>query len=157
MAFMDDILSQLQGLGFGGSGAIGFGDISSLSPEQIQVAMQGAYNLSPGDLSSAMFQPISQDLISGTLGKTYSPTLQASSQNLLGDLMSKMGGTTARRAGGGFAGSGQFQRFLTGAKDVYGKGMAGVLAGTQEKQAQSLQNIQDIINAWREAAGGIAG
>ena len=28
---------------------------------------------------------------------------------------------------------------------------------TQEKQAQSLQNIQDIINAWREAAGGIAG
>ena len=35
--------------------------------------------------------------------------------------------------------------------------MAGVLAGTQEKQAQSLQNIQDIINAWREAAGGIAG
>ena len=60
------------------------------------------------------------------------------------------------QASGGFAGSGQQQRFTGGIKDVYGKGMAGVLAGTQEKQAQSLQNIQDIINSWREAAGGIA-
>ena len=159
MALMDDILSQLQGLGFGGSfsSPLTFGDISGIIPAEIQQAMQSSFDLSPGDLSPGMFQPIGQGLLSGALGKTYSPFLQATSQNLVGDLIQKMSGKTGKQAGGGFAGSGQFQRFTSGAKDVYGKGMAGALVGTQEKQTKSLQNIQDIINAWREAAGGIAG
>ena len=155
MALMDDILQQLQGLGFGGS--YGFGDISGFTPEQIQLAMQSSFDLGPQDLNSAMFQGISEDLLSGAMGKTYSPFLQATGQNLLGDLATQMGGKTARQAGGGFAGSGQFQQFESGARDVYGKGMAGALTGVQEKQSRSLQSIQDIINSWRKSAGEISG
>ena len=63
-----------------------------------------------------------------------------------------MGSKKSKLAAGGFAGSGQQQRYTQLAKDVYGKGMSDVLATTGQQRLSGLQNVQDIINQWRDTA-----
>ena len=63
----------------------------------------------------------------------------------------------AQLSRGGFAGSGQQQKYTAGARDVYGKGMSDVLAQTQQQQAEGLQSVQDVINQWRDTAASIKG
>ena len=65
-------------------------------------------------------------------------------------------GQAARKAYGGFAG--------TGAKDVYGEkvqsdyltGMTSALGDIGKQRAQASGNIVDLINAWRTTAGDIS-
>ena len=66
-------------------------------------------------------------------------------------------GQRGMQAAGGFAGSGQQQQFASGIKDVYGKGMTDVLTQTGQQRAQSLSQIQDLINSWQSQALQIRG
>ena len=160
MALLEDILGQLGGMGFGaegGQGGLSYMSLADISPEQISSRLQSYYGLSGQDLPAQMFQGISSDILQAGLGKTYSPQVEAHGASLLSKLRETAGGQTGKRAFGGFAGSGQQRDFSRGAKDVYGKGMSGVLAQTQQQQAQGLQSVQDVINQWKETAAGIKG
>ena len=166
MALLQDILGQLTGMGFatGGfdiegmpQGGLSYMGLSDITPGQIASRLQSYYGLSGEDLPAQMFQGISKDILSAGLAKTYSPQIEAHGSSLLSKLRETTGGQKGRRAFGGFSGSGQQQQYSAGAKDVYGKGMADVLAQTQQQQAQGLQSVQDVINQWKETAAGIKG
>ena len=154
MALLQDILSQLEGFGFGG---MDFLDIADLDASGISHKLRTKFGLGGEDLPSHLFQPISQDILASGLAKTYSPQVEAHGQSLLGDLQSTLSGEKGKKAMGGFAGSGQQKRFSTAARDVYGKGMVGVLSDVGQQQAKGLSNVQDVINKWRETAMRIKG
>ena len=156
MALLQDILGQLTEMGITSEGTA-YSDLSDVSPSQISSGLQSYFDLGGEDLPAHMFQGISSDLLQAGLGKTYSPMVEASGSSLLSKLQGQMGGKEAKQAYGGFAGSGGQQQFATGAKDVYGKGMADVLSKTGEQRARGLQGIQDIVNQWRYSAMKIKG
>ena len=155
MALLQDILDDLGGMGFAsGTGGWGGGymDIANISPGDISGVLRSHFDLGTQDLPSHMFQGISSDILRSGLASTYAPQVQAGGQSLLGELQKTMYGKEGRAASGGFAGSAQQQKFTQGAKDVYGKGMSDVLAQTGQQQMHGLQNVQDIINQWRDTA-----
>ena len=159
---INDIINQLQNIG-GGQNLLGqitgTSSIAGIDQNQIASAMQSMYGLDPADLPGNMFQgsTISQPMLASTLQKTYSPQIEAKGQGLLGELLKTTSGEKMKKAGGGFAGSGQMQQFVGGAKDVYGKGMSDVLAQTGQQQMRGLTGIQDVINQWKETAMRIRG
>ena len=155
MALLQDILGQLTEMGIPSTG--GYTGISDIDPSQISSGLQSYFGLGQEELPAHLFQGISSDLLQSGLGKTYSPMIEAAGGSLLSKLQGQMGGKEARQAYGGFAGSGGQKRFATGARDVYGKGMADVLSRTGEQRAQGMQGVQDIINQWRETAMQIKG
>ena len=155
MAMIDDIMAQLQGMGIDLTG--GFSGISGIAPSQVSQSLQTQYGLTPGQLPTSLFQPISGELLKGTMASTYSPQIEATGQTLLDKMLKSAGGTQGKQAFGGFAGSGQQQQFTGGIKDVYGKGMTDVLTQTGQQRGQSLQSIQDMINQWQSQAMQIKG
>ncbi len=155
MALLQDILGQLSGMGFGED--IQYSDISQLLPENISGTLRSFYGLEQEDLPAHMFQGISEDLLQQGLARTYSPQVQSRGASLSGDLASMLGGQKGQQAFGGFAGSGQAQKFGAQARDVYGKGMSEVLAQTGQQQMKGLTGIQDMINQWRDTAMRIKG
>ena len=154
MGLIDNIMNQFQNLGFEN---LGFNEISSLTPEQIQAAMRDKFELTSGDLNPGMFQSIDKNLLDAIMGKQYSGFLESSNKNLLSGLLKSGTGKKANEAFGGFAGSGQSNLFQTEIKDVYGKGMSGAVSGVQDKQAAASKGILDLINNWREQTSEIAG
>ncbi len=60
MALLDDILTQLQTMGFKDTT---YGGISGISSNQIGEALRAHYGLGAQDLPSSMFQTISEDLL----------------------------------------------------------------------------------------------
>ena len=149
MALMDDILTQLSGMGFGTETYMGIGDID---PQTISTKLKDYFQLDTADIPAHMFQGISSDVLRSGLASSYSPQIEASGASMLGKLQETLGGEQAAQAYGGFAGSGQQQAYTQSAKDVYGKGMSDVLAQTGQQQIQGLQNVQDIMNQWRDTA-----
>ena len=150
MAMIDDIVQQLQGMGVSVSG--GFSGISSIDPSQVSGALQTQYGLDPSLLPTSLFQPISEDLLRGTMASTYTPQIEATGSSLLSNMQQLLTGTQGRQAYGGVAGSGQQSQFVQGARDVYGKGMTDVLTQTGQQRGQSLQAIQDLVNQWQSQA-----
>ena len=159
---INDIINQLQNIG-GGQNLLGqitgTSSIAGIDQNQIASAMQSMYGLDPADLPGNMFQgsTISQPMLASTLQKTYSPQIEAKGQGLLGELLKTTSGEKMKKAGGGFAGSGQMQQFVGGAKDVYGKGMSGVLSNIGAQKTQGIKTISDIIQSWQETAQSIQG
>jgi len=156
MALLQDIIGSLTDMGFqtgtGGSWGGDYMGIQNITPSDISSTLQSYFGLGSQDLPAHMFQGISSDILRSGLSSTYSPQVQAGGQSLLTDLQKTMYGKEGRTAAGGFAGSAQQRRFTQGAKDVYGKGMSDVLAQTGQQQVQGLQNVQDIMNQWRDTA-----
>ena len=153
---LQDIIAQLQNMGFGSMSRTS--DIADIDHYDIGAKLRDMYGLTPSQLPSTMFQgsTITSPMMQAVLQKTYSPQIEAQSQTLLSDLMKRTTGKNIRQAAGGFAGSGQMQDYMSGARDVYGKGMSGVLSNVQAQKAQGLQNVSDIIKGWHEAAQSIA-
>ena len=148
---LQDIISQLQNIGGSQQFLGGISDTSSISginPNEIASAMRNMYNLDPADLPSSMLQ--------SALQKTYSPQIESQSQTLLADLLKSTSGKKMKQAGGGFAGSGQMDRFVGGAKDVYGKGMGGVLSKVGAQKAAGIKSISDIIQSWQTTASSLS-
>ena len=154
MALLQDILSQLQGMGLDVSS---LGQISGLTGGNISSALAQSYDIPKQDLPSSLFSTITPASLQAGQMKTYSPLFEAKGSDLIGKLTQQMGGKQGRQAFGGFAGSGQQGMFTQQAKDVYGKGMADVLGDVSQQRTQGMQSIQDIINQWRETALRIKG
>ena len=155
MPLLQDILQQVQQMGVGSPQS--YMGIGGISPGDISTGLQGYFGLTGQDIPAHMFQGISSDLLRSGIGSTYSPQIQAQGSSLLGNLQQTLGSQKGMQAAGGFAGSGQQQQFTQSAKDVYGKGMTDVLAQTGQQRLSGLQNVQDIINQWRETALKIKG
>ena len=162
MALLQDILSQLTELGFGhstpeGGSQLDFMGISGITPQDISGRLASYWGLESSDVPSGLFSGISEDMLQGALGKTYSPQVEAGGSTLLSQLQQTMGGAQGKSAYGGFAGSGQQQKFVGGAKDVYGKGASDILADVYGKQTKGLQSIQDVVSEWNKAAQRVKG
>ena len=158
---LQDIISQLQNIGGGQQHLGGITDTSSIAginENEIATAMRNMYNLDPADLPSSMFQgaTIGRPMLQSALQKTYSPQIEAQSQTLLSDLLKSTSGKKMKQAGGGFAGSGQMDKFMGGAKDVYGKGMGGVLSKVGAQKAAGIKSISDIIQSWQTTASSLS-
>jgi hypothetical protein len=158
---IEDLLSQIGGYGIEGFGTGNFGlsDITGIGSEGIASAMNTMFGLEEEEdfLNPAMFQGISPLSLSQTFGKSFSPLIETGGQKYLQDLISQQGGQKAKTAGGGFAGSGQQQQYQQAARDVYGKGMSGVLSTAGKSRTQGIQNVSDIVTSWRDLASQIAG
>ena len=148
---IQQLLAQLQGMGLGDTG---FG--SSGQDVATQLGQQYLPN-NPEMLTQQMFQGINPELIKSASMGAYSPLFQQKQSSLIPQLMSQLGGQQARKAYGGFAGSGGAQIQQQQAKDVYGQGMGNVLSQAMGAKTQSLGTIQDIINQWQATAQSFTG
>ena len=150
--FQQSILDSLQSL----FGNVQWGDLSGFSGQDIASQIAQTYGIEDEDLSPAMFATINPQMLAGGSYKTYAPQLQAKGQSLLSGLRSGLGGQKARKAAGGFAGSGGFGSYTGGVKDVYGKEMTGAITEVGQQRMQGLGNISDIINQWKQTGQRIA-
>ena len=150
MAMIDDIMAQLQSMGLNiGSGFMG---IYVLGAGDIAQALQGQYGLTSQQLPETLFQPITEGLLKTATASTYLPQIEATGGNLINQMIANVQGQPGSQAYGGFAGSGQQEKFIGEAKDVYGKGMVDVLTQTGQQRAQGLKAVQDAINQWQSQA-----
>ena len=163
---MQSILDQLAQYGFDTSEGIGDWSSQDIATTmgthfgQTPFSQDDDQYMSDEDIQQAflpsMFTRLSPELIKASSIKQYSPMIQTSQSSLLSELLSKTSGKTARRATGGFAGSGAFEKYKKGVKDVYGRGMGTELSKAFSSKGQSLQSIQDLISKWAEHAREIA-
>ena len=150
---IQQLLAQLGGMGFQGLGAGGLGGLTSEQIMQQSGQAAGLTGEQVGEfLTPQMFQTLNPNLLKSASIGAYSPLFQQKQGSMAGQLMQQLGGTQAKRAHGGFAGSGGAQFQQGQAKDVYGKGMQDVLSQAMGAKTQSLGTIQDIINQWQETA-----
>ena len=151
---MQEILNMLQSMGLdtsGGLSGISGGDISGALANQFRITGEAAQHLPP-----SLFPGITASQEQQLYGKAYSPILEAKGASLTDTLIGAQTGQAARKAYGGFAG--------TGAKDVYGQqvksdyltGMTSALGEVGKQRAQASSNIVDLISAWRATAGDIS-
>ena len=146
---IQELLQQMTDMGILGETPM-YSSLANISPETISGSLQDYFDLTQEDLPPHLFKSITKGDISGTLGKTYSPQMQLQGQDFTSNLINQLQGQKAQDVYGGFAGSGQQDRFIGDVKDEYGKSMAGVLTGISGQKLQSRQNLQDMINQWRE-------
>ena len=153
---MQEIIDLLNSMGLGEQGWSGnWQDIPNISGGQIGEALGQSYGFGD-EYNEGLFQGITRQQLQGLLPGTYSPFMTAAQQPLISGLISETGGKKAKAAAGGFAGSGQWDRFEGQAKDVYGKGMSDTLSGISQQRGQQQASIMDLINQWRETAAGLA-
>jgi len=146
---IQQLLAQLSGMGLGGQG---FG----ATGEDVATSLGGQYNI-PDSLKAEMFQTINPALIKSASMGAYSPLFEQKQSSLMPQLMQQLGGQQAKKAYGGFAGSGGAAMQQQQAKDVYGQGMGDVLSQAMGAKTQSLGTIQDIINQWQQTAQSFTG
>ena len=70
------------------------------------------------------------------------------------DLYKGLQGSQAQQM---ITGSGGYQRYQQGIKDVYGQSMAGVIGKERSRMIDARTPIRDIISQWHEAAQKIKG
>ena len=78
--------------------------------------------------------------------------IESQGASILDELSSSLGGQAARQAAGGFAGGGGFRQQQSGARDVYGQKMTGVLQQAGQQRAQAMGSIGDAIGQWKKTA-----
>ena len=152
---IQELLQQLSNIP--GLGGYNFSQLPNISPETILQSMAGIYNVPESLLSPSLYNPISATQMQAAKGKSYSPLMEAKGDTLLQQLTQSMGGSKAQRAAGGFAGSGQFEQYTGGAKDVYGAGFTDTLSNIQQSKTKAVQNMMDTIAQWQTATSEIAG
>ena len=152
---IQQLLAQLSGMGLGDTGFGSSGaDVASQLGEQYGLIDEGT---GTNMLTQQMFQGINPELMKSASIGAYSPLFQQKQSSLMPQLMQQLGGQQARKAYGGFAGSGGAQMQQQQAKDVYGQGMGDVLGQAMGAKTQSLGTIQDIINQWQQTAQSFTG
>ena len=148
---IQQLLAQLADMGF--ESDVLSGGLSGLTGSQIETGVGSAYSDSVQDmLNASKFQTINPELLKSASIGAYSPMFQQKQSSLIPQLMAQLGGQQAKKAYGGFAGSGGAQMQQQQAKDVYGQGMQNTLTQAIGGKTQSLQTIQDIINQWPQTA-----
>ena len=143
------LLAQLQGMGLLGESAQ-FEDLYNLTSEQISGGLGSLYDVQ--GLESGMFSPFSKQLLSATKPGAYTPMIESQGASILDELSTSLGGQAAKQAAGGFAGGSGFQQFQSGAKDVYGQKMTGVLGQVGEQRAKAMGSLGDVIGQWKTTA-----
>ena len=143
------LLAQLQGMGLVGQSA-NFGDLYNLTGEQIAGSLGSLYNVD--GLEAGMFSPFSKQLLSATKPGMYTGMIESQGASILDDLSTSLGGQAARQAAGGFAGGGGFRKQQSGARDVYGQKMSGVLQQAGQQRAQAMGSLGDVIGQWKKTA-----
>ena len=151
---IQQLLAQLSGMGLGDTGFGSSGqDVATQLGEQYNLIDNQGVNM----LTEQMFQGINPALMKSASMGAYSPLFQQKQSSLMPQLMQQLGGQQARKAYGGFAGSGGAQMQQQQAKDVYGQGMGDVLGKAMTAKTQSLGTIQDIITQWQQTAQSFTG
>jgi len=143
------LIQQLQGMGLLGKSA-NFGDLSDITPGQISGGLGSLYGV--GGLESGMFSPFSKQLLNLAKPGAYTPMIESEGASILDELSSLLSGGAATKAAGGFAGGSGFKQFQSGAKDVYGQKMVGVLGQAGEQRGKAMENIGNIISDWKKTA-----
>jgi len=143
------LLAQLQGMGLLGESAQ-FEDLYNLTSEQISGGLGSLYGV--GGLESGMFSPFSKQLLNLAKPGAYTPMIESEGASILDELSSLLSGGAATKAAGGFAGGSGFKQFQSGAKDVYGQKMVGVLGQAGEQRGKAMENIGNIISDWKKTA-----
>ena len=146
---IQQLLAQLQNMGLGGTGF-------QSSSGQIESTLGHEYGVG-SFLTPEMFQTINPELLKSASLGGYSSLFQQKQSQMIPQLMQQLGGQQAKKAFGGFAGSGGAGMQQQQAKDVYGKGMQDTLTQAVGGRGQSLQTIQDIINQWQTTAQSFVG
>ena len=143
------LLAQLQGMGLVGQNA-GFQDLYGLTAENISGGVGQLYGAQ--GLEAGMFSPFSKQLLSATKPGAYTPMIESQGASILDELSSSMGGQAARQAAGGFAGGSGIKQFQSGARDVYGQKMSGVIGQAGEQRAKAMGSLGDVIGQWKKTA-----
>ena len=153
---IQDLIAAIQGLGGGlETYSGGIEGLSGISGQTFADALQELYGMSDVQgaepLTAEMFPGIDRSQIEALSGRTYSPLIQTKGQSFLNEMLAayQKGGA---RAAGGFAGSGQQQRFGQNIKDVYGKQMSDVLSAVSTSKAKAATSIQDTIDSYKDMA-----
>jgi|TARA_R110002020_G_scaffold111842_4_gene257874 hypothetical protein len=127
---LTSFLSQLQNLGLYNQGDDFYG-LSNLEGGDIANQMSQYFDVPSASGASGLYSPLSEGLLKGASITNYSPQIQSSQQQAVGDLSKAYRSPMARKAyGKGFAG--------TGATDVYGK---QIKSDYTKKLTDTLTNV----------------
>ena len=143
------LLAQLKGMGLVGESA-GFQDLYNLSGEQIAGSLGSLYDAQ--GLEGGMFNPFSKQALQATKPGAYTGMIESQGASILDQLSTSLGGQAARQAAGGFAGGSGFRQQQSGAKDVFGQKMTGVLQQAGQQRAQAMGSLGDVIGQWKKTA-----
>jgi hypothetical protein len=157
---IQDLIAEIQGLGgYFETYSGGIEGLSEIGGQTFADALQSLYGIAQDEdgnplsnsLTAEMFPGIGRSQIEALSGRTYSPLIQSKGQGFLNEMLGayRKGGA---RAAGGFAGSGQQQRFTQNIKDVYGKQMSDVLSAVGTSKAKAATSIQDTIDSYKDMA-----
>ena len=156
---IQDILAALQAQGFNTQG--GF---QGMSADTIMTGAGTAAGLTGPQISgenallnSQMFAMMPESLLKSSSLSAYSPLFQQKQSSLIPQLIAQMGGQQAKKAHGGFAGSGGAMAQQTGARDVYGGAMGDVFGQAMTGKTQSIGQVQNWVDNWLETAQQFAG
>ena len=151
---IQDLINQMQGYGF--SDVETYSDLLNIDQQQIMDTMYSMYpDLDEGTLSESMFQTFSPSMYQSTLGKTWSPLMGAKGGTMLSELTKTGGGKAASQAAGGFAGTGGYDKYTKGIKDVYGKGMTDILQERGRGISSGVSSMSDLVASWQQAVSQI--
>ena len=152
---IQDLIQQMQGAGFQSINT--YSDLLNIDQGQIMETMYSMYpDLDEGALTEQMFQPFSPSMYQSTLGKTYSPLMAGKGGSMLSEFIKAGSGQKAKQAAGGFAGTGGYDAFSKGIKDVYGKGMTDIIQERGRGISSGTSAMSDLISSWQQAASQIA-
>ena len=125
------------------------------SSQDIASMMGSRYGISdPNLLKPELFQSLTPQMLQATQMNTYNPMIQAGSQPLLQNLIS---GSQKTGLTGGFAGSGGYSGLMAGMKDVYGRGLGGVMQSAEQMRGQAEQQAMGILAGYGQTAQSLAG
>ena len=130
-----------------------FQNMGITNPYDTSGVAQAISKLTGNEVDPNMVTQLSQENLKAADPGTYAPVVAAKSQNLLGELVSTLGGSKMTQAAGGFGGTASTSLVETGGRDVYGKKASDILKGVAEASAKGKQNIHGIIQSWRNIKG----
>jgi len=125
------------------------------SSQDIASMMGSRYGISdPNLLKPELFQSLTPQMLQATQMNTYNPMIEAGAQPFLQDYLA---GSQKKELTGGFARSGGHGTLMAGMKDVYGRGLGGVMQSAEQMRGQAEQQAMGILAGYGQTAQSLAG
>ena len=142
---LESFMTQLQNLGLYDPSTMDFSDISGLTGGSIGSALASVYDMPLAGQATGIYAPLSEQLLKSSSISSYSDILQSQQQNLQTQLLGAYSSPLARKASGGFAGTGAVDVYGKKVESEYGQGMTEGLTNIYGQMGQSQSALSDWI------------
>lgn len=118
-----------------------FGDITSISKENIATALQRFFDIDPQDLPPSLFSKFNEAMLKPTEMQTYAAPFAAKGKSLFRSLIDER----SPRSYGNIAGSGGITKKEQGIRDAYGQIMGQEYAKNVSSSFKAVESLEDLF------------